>query len=214
VCSPADNVELDLEWTARVGAVSDPDFGDVSDWGDVVLRAKWRFLAEAPGRPALGARFGMKLPQTRVVEGLGPDSLRMAAQLLLSKSLGGLELHVNLGLAIQDRPLSAHSQSDFLAYGFAAGQRLGSRWKLLAEVAGLAGNGAPGADERAEARFGFRFEQRRVAWDLAVRRGLTNADGEWGFTAGLTWTMRSAPPDNRATSNPFPLWGEGLDEGL
>src|SRR5688500_7027305 len=34
VFSPADTVELDVEWTARVGARRDPDFGDVSDWGD------------------------------------------------------------------------------------------------------------------------------------------------------------------------------------
>src|SRR6185503_6914384 len=32
VHSPSDNVELDLEWTARVGERDDPDFGSVSDW--------------------------------------------------------------------------------------------------------------------------------------------------------------------------------------
>ena len=40
VYSPADPVEVDVEWTVRVGAKDDPDFGDVSDFGDVALRAK------------------------------------------------------------------------------------------------------------------------------------------------------------------------------
>ena len=39
VYSPAGNVELDVEWTVRVGVRGDPDFGDVSDFGDVALRA-------------------------------------------------------------------------------------------------------------------------------------------------------------------------------
>src|SRR5712691_1551443 len=43
VHSPSDNVEIDLEWTARVGQRDDPVFGSVSDWGDVGLRAKVRF---------------------------------------------------------------------------------------------------------------------------------------------------------------------------
>src|SRR5688572_7747778 len=37
VYSPAGNVEMDVEWVARVIARDDPDFGDVSDFGDVTL---------------------------------------------------------------------------------------------------------------------------------------------------------------------------------
>jgi hypothetical protein len=60
----------------------------------------------------------------------------------------------------------------------------------VAEVAGRAGKGAPGAEERAEARAGLRFGQGRVRWDAALRRGLAAADGGWGLTAGLAWTIR------------------------
>jgi hypothetical protein len=51
VYSPARNVELDLEWTAVVGAIDDPDFGTVSDFGDVALRAKVNFVQEDRGGP-------------------------------------------------------------------------------------------------------------------------------------------------------------------
>lgn len=191
VYSPADNVELDLEWTGRILARRDPDLGDVSDWGDVVLRTKVRFLEERKRRPGLSARFAVALPETSSLQGLAPNTLRMSAQVLLSRSTRFATLHLNAGLAIQDRPLSPHDQSDFLAYGVALVRPLGDRAAVMAEVAGLgAGRGAPGADRRAEARAGLRFGRDRLRVDAAVRRGLAAADGEWGATAGLAWTLR------------------------
>ena len=44
VYSPSDRVELDVEWVARVGASGEEGREDVSDWGDVTLRAKLRLL--------------------------------------------------------------------------------------------------------------------------------------------------------------------------
>ena len=89
VYSPAGNVELDVEWTVRVGARDDPDFGDVSDFGDVALRAKVRMAGRPGGRDAVGLRFGVVLPQTSFGNGLGPNALRMSAQVLASKAVGG-----------------------------------------------------------------------------------------------------------------------------
>ena len=189
VYSPAGNVELDLEWTARVGAIDDPTFGSVSDFGDVALRAKVRFLEERRGTPALGARFAVTLPETSYGNGLGPNALRMSAQLLLSKTLGRLAVHANAGLAIHDEVQRPHEQRDFLAYGLALVHPIGSA-AIVAEVAGRAGDGAPGAEERAEARAGIRFGSGRVRWDAAVRRGLAEADGGWGVTAGVSWTIK------------------------
>jgi hypothetical protein len=192
VHSPAESVEIDLEWVGRVVARRDPDFGDVSDYGDVTLRAKVRFLEEneRPGRPGLAARFGVTLPQTSFGNGLGPNTLRMSAQLLLSRSLGRLAVHANAGLAIHDEALRPHEQRDFLAYGLALVGNAG-RLDAAVELAGLAGNGMPGADAHAELRAGLRFRTGRVAWDAALRRGLARADGDWGATAGLAWTVRA-----------------------
>jgi hypothetical protein len=189
VYSPARNVELDLEWTVRVGAVDDPTFGSVSDFGDVALRAKVNFVEEDRGVPALGARFTVTLPETSFGNGLGPNALRMSAQVLVSKTLGKTSVHANAGLAIHDEVLRPHEQRDFFAYGLAVVHPIGSA-AIVAEVAGRAGDGAPGAEERSEARAGFRFGHGRLRWDAAVRRGLAEADGGWGLTAGLAWTIR------------------------
>lgn len=190
VYSPAANVEMDLEWVGRVVARDDPDFGNVSDFGDVSLRAKVRLAEGGDGRPTFSGRFGITLPQTSYGNGLGPNTLRMAAQLLLSQPLAGVTLHLNAGLALHDEAQRPHEQRDFLAYGVAVERALTQSVGLVAELAGLAGKGAPGADAHAEARAGLRYGRGRVHFDAAVRRGLAEADGTWGLTAGFAWRMR------------------------
>jgi hypothetical protein len=182
---------------AAVFTPDDPVFDSVSDAGDVTLRAKARLLAEGPGRPGLAARFAVTLPETKSVEGLGPNTLRALAQVLLSKTAGRVRLDANAGLEVQDEVETPSSQNDFFAFGAALGLRVSPSVQLVGEVAGRTGQGSPGADERIEARFGARFGSGRVVGDAAVRHGLTDADGEWGFTAGLSWVMRRPKPGTK-----------------
>ncbi len=190
VYSPARNVELDLEWVAAVGAVRDPDFGSTSDTGDVSLRTKLRIVEEAQGRPAFGTRVSVTLPETRSLEGLGPDTLRARVDVLLTKHVGPVGLHANGGLLIQDLPRDAPEQVDFFAWGLALEHRFNPRFTALLEAAGRSGPGEPEARSRAEARLGARLERSRLAIDIAVRRGLSTADGDWGLTLGLAYRVR------------------------
>jgi len=188
VYSPAGNVELDVEWTARVGARGDPDFGDVSDFGDIALRAKVRVAGRPGGEGAIALRFGVVLPQTSFGNGLGPNALRTSAQVLASRAVGGATVHLDAGVAIHDEPLRAHEQRDFFAYGVAVTWPL-AQVTLVGEVAGIAGRGSPGADARSEARAGARFGAGRLRIDGSLRRGLNRAAGEWGITAGVWWKL-------------------------
>jgi hypothetical protein len=190
VYSPSDNVEMDVEWTARVGQRADPDFGSVSDWGDVGLRAKLRLMDEGDARPAIGARFGVLLPETSFGNGLGPNALRMSVQLLATKTIGATTLSGNAGLALHDEVYRPHEQRDFLAYGLAAEVRLRPRLAVVAEWAGLAGSGMPGADAHSELRAGVRLGAGDWRADGALRRGLDDADGTWGLTAGVSRRFR------------------------
>jgi len=189
VWSPAGNVELDLEWTGRVAARGEAGRADVADWGDVVLRAKVSFTGDGRRRTALGARFWVALPQTSFGTGLGPNTLRFAAEVLATRILGSWTVHANAGLMIHDEVLRPHEQRDFLAYGLALERRLFGSAAAVAEVAGRAGDGMPGAEERAELRAGLRFGGRRQL-DVALRRGLAEADGTWGVTFGFACTLR------------------------
>jgi hypothetical protein len=203
VYSPSDNVEIDLEWVSTVGSVNDPDFGNATDRGDVTLRAKVRFVDGGARRPTVGARFWVSLPETRSEEGLGPNALRQAAEMLLSQPLGRATLLANAGLLIADEVLRPHEQRDFLSYGVALTNPVGGHGEVVGEVAGRLGKGQPGAEERGEIRAGFRWTHGRVRYDAAIRRGLAPADGTWGFTAGLRWTIRDGTK-KPATVEPVP----------
>jgi hypothetical protein len=194
VWSPADNVEIDLEWVSRIGVRDDPDFGNASDFGDVTLRTKLRFRDGGDRGPTFGARYVLTLPQTEYEEGLGPNTLRMAAQFLLTQPIGGARLHLNAGLAIEDQPDRAHFQRDLLAFGVALEAPVSDRLRVLGELAGKAGDGTPGTDERIEARLGVGWKaSERFGLDAAVRRGLADADGTWGVTAGVRFVLRDRP---------------------
>ena len=88
VYSPADSVEVDLEWVAWIATPSDPDFGSVGDFGDVTLRTKLRFRDGGDRGLTFGARYVLTLPQTEFEEGLGPNTIRMAAQFLVTQPIG------------------------------------------------------------------------------------------------------------------------------
>jgi hypothetical protein len=187
VYSPGASAEMDVEWVARVIALKDPDFGTVSDWGDVTLRAKLRLRDGEHGGPTLGARFTVTLPETSFGQGLGPNTLRTSAQALLTQAAGSWRLHANAGLAIDDEVYRAHEQRDFLAYGLAAEWRAARDLVLVSEVAGRTGRGALGADGHGEWRGGLRLATGAWQWDAALRRGLAAADGTWGVTVGVAW---------------------------
>jgi hypothetical protein len=198
VYSPAGNVELDLEWVARVGVWGEAGRGPIqsSDWGDVTLRAKWRIVEGGDGRPTLGARFGVNLAETKFEDkqfrplGLGPNTLRMFAEGLLTQPVGRAEIHANAGLVLQDEIFRPHEQVDYLSFGLAVAWPVAPALSVVAEVAGTTGRGSPGPSPLSEARAGVRFGRGRVRGDVALRRGLSRAAGTWGATAGLSWAVR------------------------
>lgn len=191
VWSPADNVEVDLEWVSWIAAPDDQDFEGAGDFGDVTLRTKLRFRDGGDRGPTFGARYVLTLPQTEYEEGLGPNTLRMSAQFLLTQPVGRARLHLNAGLAIEDQPDREHFQRDLLAFGAALEAPVTERLRVLGELAGKAGDGTPGTDERIEARLGVAWSaSERFGADLAVRRGLADADGTWGVTAGVRFVLR------------------------
>jgi hypothetical protein len=104
--------------------------------------------------------------------------------------VGRVTVDVNAGLFLHDDPTRLHDQLDFLSYGLAVRWAVRPAWEIVAEVAGRAGEGQPGADQRSEARLGARYRRGRLRFDAALRRGLVSQQGTWGATVGLTAAIR------------------------
>ena len=94
----------------RRGSIArdDPDFGSVSDFGDVALRAKVRFArGRARPCPRFGARFGSRCRRraSATASGQHPALVGAAAGL---PAAGRPTVHLNAGLALQDEVLRPH----------------------------------------------------------------------------------------------------------
>ncbi len=192
VYSPADTVEIDVEWTALVVGFGDPDRGTLQDVGDVSLRSKVRLRGGDDEQNVLGARFAVTLPQTEFDKGLGPNTLRTLTQLLFTHRGGAFDVHLNAGLALEDDVFDPHTQNDFLEYGVGWEWHRGKPTALVAEITGRAGKITRGAQSRSEVRLGVRREGKYVSWHAALRRGLLDAQGTSGLYTGLAWTIRGS----------------------
>lgn len=196
VYSAADNVDFGVDWAGVVGATSVPGEPAVSAGGDVTLRAKLRIVKGEGRRPTFGARFGVIFPDTPFNDkqfnplGLGPNTFRAFVEGLITQTIGRVLVDGNAGLFLHEEVLRPHEQRDFLSYALALRWPVRPGLEVVAELAGRAGLPEPGAPRQSEVRAGLRLGRGRVRADAAVRRGLVAAQGTWGGTVGLRWTVR------------------------
>ena len=201
VYSPADNVELDLEWVARVGV-----WDEAGPRGpELVLgrRDPAREVAHPRGRrgrPTLGARFASRAAPDRV-RGRGVPPARPRAEHDARRDRGAAVAAARTAAPRPERgPAALRGGVSRARAARLPRVRRGARLvravslSLVAEVAGRAGDGMRGADQSSEARVGLRLGRGRLRGSAALRRGLLSTDGEWGATLGLTWTVRSPRP--------------------
>src|SRR5262249_7224497 len=118
--------------------------------GDMRIFTKVWLAREREVLPALGLRFGTKLPNANRHARLGTDDTDFNADALFSKDLGPLSAHVNLGLLLlgNSGPTIGHSftaggQDDLFDYDVAAASApFGAAWPgavsltLLGELVG------------------------------------------------------------------------------
>lgn len=152
--------------------------------GDARLFTKLYLLADRELLPAMGVRFGTKLPNAALDDRLGTDEADFHMAALASKDFGVLHSHLNLGLALLGNPGStapavrtfdSGGQDDLFTWSLAMSSAPvavggGREMTLLVEVAGQEGS---------------RFDN-----DRAAVRGGVQLGGGWlriyaGLSAGL-----------------------------
>jgi len=194
---PSARAEFQIEWNTQTYAVKDPRYQTtISDWGDVTLRAKLGLKkGESGASPAIATQFEVTLPNTSFGNGLGPNTIRLAAVLLMGYKVDKLTLEGNAGLAIQDEPLRAHEQRDFLSLSGSIAYQVADHWELFVDAGGFLGTGTPGAIAKREARGGLQYHHsmfgKESKFYLGARRGLVDFTGDWGVVAGLTTHLRT-----------------------
>lgn len=119
------------------GAEDDPfssSGGEESGFGDISLRAKYRFYDAAPGAtaPDLALFSQVKLPTGEEDDLLGSGSTSVLGMLVASKQYGAIAPHANVGYEF----VSGGSEEDRFRYAVGADLRVSGSVTLAADVFG------------------------------------------------------------------------------
>jgi hypothetical protein len=176
---------------------------DVYGAGDARLLTKIRVLREHGPWPAIGLRFGAKLPNGNFDDRLGTDETDFLLQTLWSKDFGPVEAHVDLGLEILGNPgatipdypgFVAGGQDDPFTWGLAVAGKpfadvfgAGRSLRLLAEVRGAAGSRFD--NDFTVARGGMQVESGAVLVHLGLSAGLAGGAEDVGVLSGVVYRI-------------------------
>ncbi len=160
---------------------------------DAVVATKIRLLAEGARRPAVGMRFGTKLPNASNESGLGLDTTDAFGTLLMAKTVQSVRVVGNVGLGMLGDPTRGDRQNDVLLYGLSFARALTDAAEVVGEVNGRAdtraGDPPPGTENRSVFRFGGRYTRGMLRLDSALAVGLTSRDPGLGWSAGFTYVF-------------------------
>ena len=166
-----------------------------SDFEDITIGSKIRFLKESASAPAMAVRFWSKLPNASNESGLGLDTTDFNFDVNIGKTVRSVRLVGNLGFGILGDPIRGDSQNDVLNYGVSLARAMRQDVEIVFELNGRqstrAGVPPPGTESRSVMRVGGRFTHGPVRVDAALMFGLTDFDPTWGFTTGLTWVFKA-----------------------
>jgi hypothetical protein len=161
------------------------------DIGDFSLSTKIRILQELERRPAIGFRFGFKLPNSKQSHGIGANTLHVSASSIFEKHFGKLNVFGNAGLVILPAPNGKFSQNDELLFG---GAFLYPAHKIVNVVGEVAGRhnfrkidqSLLGTESQAQGRIGVQVFAGGFRWDFAAIAGISASDPRAGFTFGIS----------------------------
>jgi hypothetical protein len=207
----APNVEFQIEWTVQnflsineQGPASIPlrlgrNNADANDVGDVTLWMKMKLRNETRRIPAMGFRFGVRLPNTDQTRGIGTNTTDFFAMVTAGKRFRNerLNLFGNIGLGILQAPLDRFTQNDVLLYGIAGIYRVNDFLNLVGEVNGFHSTRrkAPlGTEDYSEARLGAQLRALGVRWNAAGIFGLSDRAPRTGFSLGITYDWDAFTP--------------------
>ncbi len=174
--------------------------------GDLRLSTKVRLFNESGWRPALGIRFGTKLPDANRSESLGTDEFDFAIEGLGSKRLGPVTAYLNLGISLLGvpgpifgvQPSNGTGQDDLFLYdvGVASdwfGRVEEGAWgcRLLGEIVGQTASRFN--NDRASIRGGVQVHRNALTLYAGVSGGLDSASETVGVNVGLIYTFDLRP---------------------
>ena len=198
--APSDWVEIQLSYEFLNNDQSTVSLGKQSNYGggDARLFTKVWAVRERTWVPALGVRFGTKLPNAEAKDRLGTDETDFFIQILGSKQWGDWGTHLNLGISLLGNPgfygADSSGQDDLFTYNIAAtspylGAHAPERWGVrgLLEFAGATGSRFD--NDYNLVRAGPQITYGGWTMFLGVTGGIDGAAPTYGFSGGAFYSF-------------------------
>ena len=160
---------------------------------DLVVATKLRLVPEAAGRPAVGVRFGTKLPVAPRDTGLGLGTTDFFAALLVGKTVQSIRMVGNVGVVMLSNPVAGGEHNPALTLGASVARALTNRFEVVGEINGRGGawgsDPPVGTESRAVLRLAGRYTYRLLRLDAGALVGMTARDPSIGFSLGFTYVF-------------------------
>jgi hypothetical protein len=166
---------------------------------DLFIATKIRVASETAGRPALGVRFGTKLPTAEIDKGVGLGTNDFFASFLVGKTVQSVRTVGNVGLVLLGNPIEGRDSATALSFGGSVARALTNEFEVVGEVSGrltpFNDVVPPGLESRGVFRLAGRYTYAMLRLDFGILTGFTERDPSFGITAGATYVIapRAAP---------------------
>ena len=162
------------------------DADDDNGFGDYVLSSKYRFVDETDDFPALSLGFSLKTNTGDEDKGLGSGELDYAINTILSKELGKVIGHINLGYTYVGAP-EGESHDDVFSYGIAWEYPVNDRLNVVGELTGETNFEGDFDDNPFAGLIGLNYALSDVATvDFGIGWEISDASPDYLVVAGLT----------------------------
>ncbi len=160
---------------------------------DFVAATKIRIVPETETRPAIGVRFGTKLPTAKRESALGLGTTDFFVSALGAKTVQSIRTVANLSFNVYGNPRGAQESVHGLGFGVSVARALTNEFELVGELNGRMkplGDAVPaGLESRGALRFAGRYTYKLMRIDLGTVIGLTERDPGFGITFGGTYVI-------------------------
>jgi hypothetical protein len=164
-----------------------------SSMEDLIVATKVRLVSETDSRPAVGIRFGTKIPTAAPDKGIGLGTTDFFASFLIAKTVRSVRTVGNAGLLVLANPVTPGDSVTALGYGFSIARALTNAFEIVGEVNGRLSSFeeiVPGSPEsRAVMRAAGRYTYAMLRLDFGILVGITKSDPNFGISAGATYVI-------------------------
>jgi hypothetical protein len=182
----SERVEIQIEWELlKIDSNLHDDYGP----GDPRLATKINIFKEDGNMPAIGVKFGVKIPSADDKKGLGTNNADFFASGLFSKGFGCVTAHLNIGVAIDGNPNSNTGQDDLVTYGVGLEVPVIEKLVVLGDIDGQAASKYN--NDQARARIGLQYNIEDFTIDAAISKGLNNNTEDYKAGVGLVYHWKA-----------------------